>query len=265
VPSAFFSVVDETDSSGRYSSEPATGGPWSPQLQHGGPPSALAVHAAERLAAAQTGRGDLIAVRVAVDFIAAVPVAELTTRALVQRAARSAALVEVSVRAQDRDCLHARIWLVADTDTSPVAHPPAEPVDAPATVTGMPAAQFPYGESIEWEVLRGGIAEPGPGEVWARPGLDLIDGRPLSGLQRAALIGDSASGISAELDWTTWSFVNVDLDVHLARPMRGEWLHMDAATQLGPNGSALARSTLSDVDGPLGCTAQTLVLAHRRR
>lgn len=265
VPSAYFSVVDETDATGCYASDRATGGPWSPHLQHGGPPSALAVHAAERLVYGETGRDDLIALRVAAEFVAPVPVAELTTRAFVQRAGRNAALVDVVLRSDDRDCLHARVWLVADTDTSGVAPPLDDPTGSPSGTSGMPAAAFPYGESIEWQLLRGSIAEPGPGTVWARPSLDLIAGRTLSGLQRAALIGDSASGISSELDWAVWSFVNADLDVHLARPMHGEWLHMDAATQLGPNGSALARSTLSDVRGTLGCTAQTLVLTPRRR
>jgi hypothetical protein len=57
--------------------------------------------------------------------------------------------------------------------------------------------------------------------------------------------------------------MNVDLDVHLARPVVGDWLLMDAATQLGPAGSALARSTLSDARGTVGSTAQTLLLAPR--
>ena len=85
------------------------------------------------------------------------------------------------------------------------------------------------------------------------------------GLQRAALVGDSASGISSELDWNDWSFVNVDLDVHLARPVQRRVAAMDAATQLGPNGSALARGALSDAGGPLGATLQTLVLSPHRR
>ncbi len=87
----------------------------------------------------------------------------------------------------------------------------------------------------------------------------------MSGLQRAVLLGDSASGISPTLDWSQWSFLNIDLDVHLARPVLGDWLLMDAATQLGPNGSALARSTLADVHGPVGATAQTLVVAQRKQ
>jgi hypothetical protein len=91
--------------------------------------------------------------------------------------------------------------------------------------------------------------------------MPILAGRPLSGLARVALIADSASGISAELDWSVWSFLNVDLDIHLARQVDGEWLLMDAATQLGPAGSALARSTLSDARGVVGSGLQTLVVA----
>ena len=87
----------------------------------------------------------------------------------------------------------------------------------------------------------------------------------MTGLQRAALVGDTASGISAVLDWNVWSFLNVDLDIHLARPAVGEWLLMDATTQIGADGSGLARSVLSDVRGELGSTLQTLVVEPIRR
>src|SRR5205085_1684094 len=102
-----------------------------------------------------------------------------------------------------------------------------------------------YGASLEWRFVYGRMGEPGPAAAWVRPTLPLIVGRDVPGLARVALIADSASGISAELDWAEWSFLNIDLDVHLARPFEGEWLLMEAATQLGAHGSALARSTLS--------------------
>ena len=255
---AFYDALNESGTSGNYRSTPATGGPWSPHLQHGGPPSALLVYTAERVAAAATGRADLVAVRFAAEFVGPVPVADLSIAAKVVRAARSAVLVEATLNVDGRDCLAARVWLVRGADTGHIAAPPT-PQPEPAG-TGL-GAGFPYGEHIEWRVVRGGLRTPGPGAVWARPQIDLVDGRVPSGLQRAALIGDSASGISSELDWSVWSFLNVDLDVHLARPMRGDWLLMDAATQLGPSGSALTRSLLSDADGPLGSTLQTLVLS----
>jgi hypothetical protein len=132
----------------------------------------------------------------------------------------------------------------------------------PATGAGI-GGSFPYAASIEWRAERGSLDERGPGTAWARPRLPLVDGERLSGLQHAVLIGDTASGLSSEVDWSEWSFLNVDLDVHLARPVQGDWLRLDALTQLGGSGSALARSTLSDVAGPVGTTAQTLVLAPR--
>jgi hypothetical protein len=262
VLTSYFEILDESTTDGRYLGGPATGGPWTPELQHGGPPNALLVHAAERLAAAETGRTDLLGMRIAAEFVGPVPVGEVATTARITRAARSAVLVETVLSAGGRDCVHARIWLVADRDTAALAPAAAEPGGPPEALPGL-ATHFPYGDSVEWRFLRGNIDEPGPGAVWARPRIDLLAGQKLSGLQRAALIGDSASGVSAALDWAVWSFLNIDLDVHLARPVIGDWLHMDAATQVGPNGSGMARSTLSDGHGPVGATTQTLVISRR--
>jgi hypothetical protein len=47
--------------------------------------------------------------------------------------------------------------------------------------------------------------------------------------------------------------------------MHGDWLLIDAVTQIGPSGSALASSTFFDTHGPLGAGLQTLVVAPARR
>jgi len=248
------------ENDGSYIASPATGGPWEPGLQHGGPPSALLAHAAEQ-AARDAGREDLTAVRFAGEFLGPVPVASLRVSINVVRSARSGMLVDAELAAAGRTCLHARVWLVRRADTAGVAA--AEQTTPVPQAAGDLGADFPYGRSIDWRPVRGSLHEPGPGVTWARPLLDLLPGRPLSGLQRAVLIGDSASGISAELDWQSWTFMNIDLDVHLARPVAGDWLLMDAVTQLGSAGSALARATLSDCRGTVGSTAQTLLLARR--
>jgi hypothetical protein len=263
VPDSYFDFLGVVSGGSAYRADRSTGGPWDPGLQHGGPPGALLVHAAETTAAAETGRTDLIALRYAAEFVGPVPVAEVVVSAQVVRAARSAVLVEASLRSADRICLQARVWLVRDADTAGLTPPASAVADPPAGQDGL-GSVFPYGESIEWRLLRGGLDQPGPGATWARPRLDLVTEYRMSGLQRAVLIGDSASGLSAELDWAQWSFLNVDLDVHLARPVHGDWLLLDARTQLGSHGSALAASTLSDLTGPVGVTAQTLVLAPRR-
>jgi hypothetical protein len=101
--------------------------------------------------------------------------------------------------------------------------------------------------------------------VWVRPAIPLIGGEALSGLQRAVLVADSVSGVSAALSWSNWSFPNVDLDLHLAREVRGDWLLLDGRTDVGPDGTAVARSVLADVDGPLGGSLQTLVVRPARQ
>jgi hypothetical protein len=260
VDDCYFTLLDGDSRGARYLAGPATAGPWDDRLQHGGPPTALAVAVAEQAIRAETGRSDLIAMRVAADFVGPVPVAELEVRAAILRAARSAALVEVTLAGAGRTCLLTRVWFVAASDTAAIAPAPRERVDVPDGPSIGLDISFAYAKSVEWRFVAGRMGVAGPAAVWARPRIDLVAGRPTSGLSRVALIADTASGISAELDWATWSFVNVDLDVHLARPLRGEWILMDAVTQLGPAGSALARSALSDVYGALGSGLQTLVV-----
>jgi acyl-coenzyme A thioesterase PaaI-like protein len=260
VEEPYFTLVDESGSTTRYLAGPATSGPWDARLQHGGPPNALAVTAAERAVSAATGRTDLVALRLAADFIGPVPVGEFDATTAVLRTARSAALVEVTVSADGRPCLSARVWFVRTSDTSEIAAPSGEPVPVPDVPSGLDFS-FGYGSSLEWRFVKNRMGVPGPAAAWVRPMTPLLAGHEMSGLARVALIADSGSGISAELDWAQWSFLNVDLDVHLARPVAGEWVLMDAATQLGPAGSALARSTLSDVRGEVGSALQTLVLA----
>src|SRR5690242_13490714 len=131
VPAAtYFAVLDEDDRGGRYRADPGTAGPWNVGLQHGGPPSALLVRAAERCLPA--GDPPAHAVRAAVEFVGPVPVGEVETAASVARAARAAVLVDVTVSAQERVCLHGRVWLVRDRNTRAVTAPLGEPVTVPS-------------------------------------------------------------------------------------------------------------------------------------
>jgi len=262
VPDAYFTVLTEDPSGGHYAAGAQTAGPWSPELQHGGPPNALLVRAAERVAAQTTGRTDLIAMRLAAEFVGAVPVGEVEVAAHIVRQARSAVLVEATLTAAGRTALQGRVWLVRAADTAAVAPALGDPAPPPNGLPGL-GGSFPYGDTIEWRAISGSLGTPGPGIVWARPRLTLVPDEPLSGLQRVVLIGDSASGVSSELDFARWSFVNIDLDVHLSRPVEGDWVLLDARTTLGGHGAALARSTVSDTHGEVGCTAQTLLLAPR--
>jgi hypothetical protein len=178
------------------------------------------------------------------------------------RTGRTAALAEVALAADGRDCLHSRVWFVRDDDSTAVATDPAPPPWPVPAQSAPLEIQFGFGASMDWRFVDGRMRVPGPAAAWVQPQTALFDGYELSGLARAVLVADSASGISAELDWAQWSFVNVDLDVHLGRPIEGDWLLLQARTQVGAHGGALARSVLFDERGEAGAGLQTLVLSR---
>jgi hypothetical protein len=274
VDDAFYTDLDlrltgsgrDCELTGTVVSTKACGGPWSPQLQHGGPPNALLVMLAERLAGAAADRPDLVAVRTAAEFLGPVPVTELRIAARVCRLSRTAALVEAELATSERSCLQAQVWLLAPgpmpqeiatrTRFDPSVLPPFR-FDAAPGFEG-----FGYARQLDWRLASGSPFIPGPAAAWIRPLSPLVAGQELSGLQRAALLADSASGISAELSWDDWSFANVDLDLHLFRIGTGDWLLVDAVTRLGA-GVGLTQSRLADQAGDLGAGLQTLVVRPR--
>ena len=245
----------------RWHATEATEGPWSRRLQHGGPPAALLVRESERVATDLTGRDDLHALRTAVDFLGAVPVGTVEVRAEVVRSGRAALLVQAELSASGRTALRSSTWLVRrSTEPTParaVAPVAVQPPDGLADDEGW---DFGYARHLCWRPVSGAFTGAGPAAVWVAPRVPLVPGERLAGLQRVVVVADSASGVSAELAWDRWSFPNVDVTVHLSRVPDGEWLLLDARTRLAAEGNALAEAVLHDLRGPVGRSAQTLVV-----
>jgi len=51
--------------------------------------------------------------------------------------------------------------------------------------------------------------------------------------------------------------------VHLHREAVGEWICLEAQTAISLGGAGLATSVLSDLNGPIGVGAQSLLIAQR--
>jgi hypothetical protein len=246
----------------RFGSTKATVGPWDPRFQHGGPPVALLVRALERCEPAP----DSLLGRVVAEFLGPVPVAELAVSARVLRGGRRVQLLEAELASEGRPVLRGRAWRLRAA-----AQPDLEPIGAvvapvlPPTVLPSPLPRYDtgYARAMEWRVAAGSTLAPGPATVWARLRVPVVDGEQPSPVQRVVAAADSGNGVSWVLDFDRWSFVNVDLTVHLVRPPRGEWVCLDARTQIDPGGVALASTTLYDQDGRIGVGAQSLLVSPR--
>ena len=123
--------------------------------------------------------------------------------------------------------------------------------------------RFGYADAGEWRFASGGPSALGPAAVWHRLRDTVVAGEEPSGWERVMSIADSGNGISAVLPLADWFFINPDLTVYLRREPVGEWVCMEAETQIEPDGLGLATSVLSDRAGRIGRGNQSLLVARR--
>jgi Thioesterase-like superfamily len=256
---SFFRQVDETV----FESTQNTAGPWDPKFQHGGPPAALLGRAVERIG----GRDDVQVARITLEILRPVPVARLEVAARIARPGKNVELVEASLAHEGDEVVIARAWRIRTSelaiDPPNVAAPsrgPEESEPNAAWSTGWEG----YLDAVEWRFASGSFLEPGPARAWIRMRVPLLPDEEPSPLTRVLVVADSGSGISAQLDWNKWLFINTDLTVALHRPPDGEWVLLDAATTLQPHGIGLAATEISDRSGLIGRGQQTLYIAERR-
>jgi hypothetical protein len=245
---------------GRYRATAATAGPWDPAHQHAGPPAALLGRALERCAP----RPEMRLARLTYDILGPIPVAEVEVESRVIRPGRSVELLEAELRAGGRPAMTVRAWrtlAAAAPDTGSDGGPPLPLPPAPQDLPSW--SRFGYGEAVELRFVAGGWDVPGPATVWTRLRVPVVEGEAPTGLQRVLAVADSGNGVSAVLDLREWLFINPELTVHVQRRPEGEWICLDAVTEIRAGGAGLARSVLSDATGVVARGAQALLIAPR--
>ena len=259
-PDTFFLPLGDD----RFLATRHTEGPWDPQAQHGGPPSALLARAIERESPAWPGT----VARLTVDILGPIPVGELTLRSTVLRPGRSVDLVQAELVAGGRAVARAQGWRVRE-EALDLPLPPSYDDSVAETVPDLPAQETAlpprwsggYLHAMEWRVAAGAWGEPGPATIWGRMRYPLLPDEEPTGLQRVMTIADSGSGVSSVLPLGSWLFINPELTVHVAAPVSGEWICLDARTQLDGAGFGLATSRLFDRSRLVARGAQALFVS----
>lgn len=266
---AFYAPLDEAAGTAGFHPTGATQGPWSARTQHGGPPSALILREMERLAPAD---GHLA--RLAVDFLAPVPVTALTVRTTVLKPGKRAQLLAGEVVAEGRTVLTARGWWrrrldalvpeVPDAASAPFPDPDSVPS---AVADDELSRRLDHGwmRAMEFRYLSGGPTESGPCRVWVRPRLPLVEGESTSPTQNAVLVADGSSGVSSALDFRTHLFSNLDLNLSFLRPPEGPWVGVDALSAIDPAGGGSTVARLADGRGVYGYSQQSLYVEPHGR
>ena len=274
-----------------------TTGPWSQGLQHGGPLCALVCWAAEQKLndTPNSASWDVVqpfhAVRVSGSFHGAVPVGPLRVATRVHRQGKATAVARVDVQAVQGSGVHgsrrtyfsARVLALRgapkgsapkpDDITSAVADNKVEcpkpadeslPVDFATARDGAKVAEAApgvgYVHAHDNRVAKG-IVE-GPTAVWFRTKVHLMPDVPLTGLGRVLAAADSTNGISGLVPMSKFFYGAIDVNVAVFRPPQGEWICLDARTDMSPDGTALATARVFDREGYLGVVSQVVLVAR---
>jgi hypothetical protein len=248
----------------KYTATPHTVGPWDPRLQHGGPVAALLGSRIEKAAALPESRVG----HFALEFLGPVPAAALDVSVEQQRRGKRISLWSASASVEGREQARVSVWMLSTKEgRNPLVHledekPPPMPATAVSTYF-KEVPRFGYGDALEWRFPEGGFAEIGPATCWARMKGTVVEGEPVTPLQRILSMVDSANGISAELDVGKYLFVPVNLTVSITRYPSTEWTCMRAVTSLSSDGIGTTHARLFDERGVIGQALQTLFVDRR--
>ena len=260
IPDAFY--VPHAGTTDEFTPTTYCIGPWSKNFQHAGPPSALLARSMEALAAAS---GLPHVARFTVQVSKPVPMSLLKVVASISHGGKSVAHIAGVLSAGGTVVARAAAVFMRQSSTpmkalqnaaqKPLAPPPrGKPYEFP-DYSRVPVG---YRTAMQLEISSG-VHTNGPTTMWFRQRVPLVLGEPApSGLQRLLVVGDSGNGISFYVSPLDYSFVNPDFSVVIHRPPRGEWIAMEARTELNDEGSGAAYSKLFDEEGHCGDGSQTL-------
>jgi hypothetical protein len=244
----------------------ASRGPWSPEALHGGPVAALLAGGVEPLLE------DLHPARITVELLRPAPVAPIRRTGRVIRAGRKVRLVGVDLTTEDGTSVATATALGIRRAEVPVpvqgapAGPPlpdSVPEASRADVRAVADYDAFHNSGVEHRFVAGSFLESGPVQDWIRLRVPVVAGEETSPFQRVVAAADFGNGVSSIADWTTTTFINPDLTIHLHRLPEGEWVCLDAVSVLEGNGVGLAQSALWDERGPIGRSLQSLLVDAR--
>jgi hypothetical protein len=250
-----------------YRPSALTRGPWHPDHQHAGPPIALLCRAIDT-AALKLGLTHLS--RLTANLLRPVPLRDLMIEVTTHYVGRNSGHFSARIIVDGKEVANVTALAQRENDVKLPDGLPGHPLShAPRGLDDSPPARFPFGNKllgyadlVDTRIARG-VLSKGPCAIWFRLRHPLLGDEEPSAYQRVAVAADSGNGISAILDFTRYSFLNLDLTINLLRKPIGEWICLDARTCLGSNGCGLAESMLYDVHGLIGRATQSLAIRTR--
>ena len=240
-----------------------TRGGWTDHHQHGGPPAGLLARAVE------AASPDMWTARLTFDLIRPVPMGPLTCRTTIAKDGRNVRVVDSALVHEGVDVAWVRALQIRKADVS-TPHTEHEWEHPPAP-TGLAVAEWRerwgpemtrfHIDGVEIRSVDSSFESLGPGVAWFRMTVPLVAGEPTTPVQRLATISDMANGVSRELDFAEFSYINADITLYIHRLPVDEWVGIAGRSHPRSFGVGVNEATVFDADGPIGHIGQAQILS----
>lgn len=227
--------------------------PWQPQAHGGVSLGGLVAHVLEQVPCPSP----MQVVRITLDILGAIPLEPLATTIRIVREGRRVQLVEIDFT------VAGKVWLRASALRMRMQETPAHGVPMPHPYPDATSRVEGHTDWLEIVPVIGGFMQTGPGAVWLRFPVQVVDGSELSPLETALMASDLGSGVSTMFAFADWTYANLDITMYLSRLPQSEWLMVDATSDAAGNGIVIANSRLGDQHGMFGSAHQSIFLAPR--
>ena len=243
---------------------PAAAGPWMPNALSGSAVGPLFASLLEDVTPPQPMR----VTRLSIEFLRPVPLAPLDYDVRIVREGRKQQILQLTLLASGKPVAQAtalRLRCLPAREVANVETGDGQPFEPPAGTAFAPGIRADNGmlQWLESRVQSATNAGAPLSDGWFRFLGRIFDDRPLTPLTRAALFADFGNGFAPIFDARQYSYLNADLTLHLARLPVGEWLRLQAQTVDGTGGLAMTVVTMSDAQGTVGWSHQSLLIEPR--
>lgn len=249
-----------------YLPTPASGSPWHPNMLHGGAVSGLFGFGVDQQALAWP---EFRLGRLTMDLLRPVPRAPLTLGCELRRDGGRLKVMDLTLHHDDTLVASASAVLQKAHQVRLPAHAPvpAAPPPGPEGLeeTGIQAMLDAKGLKIP-RGLHSRVQlrpvtpwnESGRGTSWLRLPVTIVAQTPLTPLVQAALLSDLSNGVAQLNLGNATGTINADINLSLFRYPDGDWLAIEAQTQLQLTGLGLVHATLFDTAGAFGHVTQVV-------
>lgn len=241
---------------------------WNDHTQHGGPPTALLMREIEALPTL----APMQVVRFTMDLLRPVPLERLRTSVRVTREGKNVQWSEAVLCAGEMEIarLHALRIRTADVDLPdlPAEAAPLRVPDAPDVWRSDWSGDDPgvvrfHRDAVEVISPTNAFLSAGPGVALARLLVPVVDEERPSDLVRLAALADLANGVSSQLDYDHYLFINADITVAINRTSTDEWIGFDGQSHPSRSGVGMADTRIFDGSGVFGRILQAQLIDRR--